>query len=148
MELLCSLQMQHSPKISICSPTWKLSELCPFGGGVVWSLIYTKIDNLLKHLSLALIQLQVPITSLEVRELGLKFPILWSCLASSATSPHLYPLGKSCLINTTKDTLITLNTYGNSKGSGSCEPEMGDRDQICIYLYLKINHNITIWFLV
>lgn len=31
MEFPCPLQACHSPRTSTCSPTWKLSESCPFG---------------------------------------------------------------------------------------------------------------------
>lgn len=106
-ELPCPAWACHSPPVSRCSPTRKLSGPCPFGS--LWRLRFTGvIDEITGHG--AWTQSPAPLFYPEAGDgTEISNPLI-SWLTPLATSCYPLVWSKSHLINVTKDTFTSLIT--------------------------------------
>ena len=123
---------RHSPQISKCSPTQKLSEFCPFG---FLRKLPLHSQGWLNHWPLVLFDLQT---------LVLAFPRSGVRLIPLPTRTYAYILSIRHLININPGEAECQGTHHtvNSKGFRSSVPEMGTKIE---YVFLIINPIITPW---
>lgn len=125
------LSEHHSPQISKCSPTGKLSEPC---------LVGFYVGFLHRHVNYWHGKLN-PISNPSPLRGGESSHPLIMWLTPLATSPHPNVFSRSHSINITEDTLNDL-LRGNPKGFLTSVPGKGQRSK---YIFI-INHSTHVLF--
>lgn len=135
-EILYSPTAHHSFQIWMCSPTWKLSEPCPFA--LLWKVHCSTIDWIIG--CWFLIQPPAPFTLPGGQGDGTESSnslIIWFVLLGA--SPPSLVLAKSHFINIARDTLF-LYHLGNSKSFKSSVLEKGTKTKYIYISYYKSQH--------